>query len=530
MNNMELLYQLIDKPAAQSPKAQALVMGDRKWDYETLAKEQNSFAHAASKILNKGSRVGVWLSKSFEAVVASFGSTKSGHIFVPINPVLKAAQARHIINDCDIELIIISKERLLKLESELRDCPSVKTIVVVGKGDLPILQDLMVLSWNDFCQDGEYEAENLTTNDVAAIFYTSGSTGLPKGVVVPHRSLTSGASAVATYLNHHSNDRILAAMPLSFDAGFSQLTSSFIVGACCILLDYLYPSEVIRKIKDEKITGLTGVPPFWTQMSGVKWGDESIQSLRYFATTGGRMSRELLHKIRSLTPKSRPYLMYGLTEAFRSTYLSPDQIDNKIDSIGTAMSGQTVYVARPDGTKCKPNEVGELVHIGSTVCLGYWKNQTATNKVFKSICHASEGVLLKETAVFSGDQAVADEEGYLYFVARKDEMIKSSGYRISPVEIEDGVLSTGLVDDVIAFGVADDKIGQRISIVIHSKEDSENLETKLRDVFRDIFPSYMIPHEIYIEGSPLLRNPNGKIHRKLIINQLSILTLEKAAS
>src|SRR6185312_7014610 len=268
-----------------------------------------------------------------------------------------------------------------------------------------------------------------------AILYTSGSTGKPKGVMLSHRNMVAGAKSVASYLENGPQDVLLAALPLSFDAGFSQLTTAFHAGARVVLLNYLLPRDVLRALDAERVTGLTGVPPLWIQLSDLEWPAGIAQHLRYIANTGGRMPRETLEKLRARLPRTKPFLMYGLTEAFRSTFLPPEEVDRRPDSIGKAIPNAEILVLRDDGTPCEPDEPGELVHRGALVGMGYWNDAAKTAERYKVLPGREAGFVLPEIAVFSGDTVRRDRDGYLYFIGRRDEMIKTSGYRVSPTEI-----------------------------------------------------------------------------------------------
>ena len=301
--------------------------------------------------------------------------------------------------------------------------------------------------------------------DMAAILYTSGSTGKPKGVVLSHRNLIVGAESVSSYLQNRADDVILSALPLSFDAGFSQLTTAFAVGAHVILLNYLLPGDLVKLCATHKVTGLTCVPPLWLQIADLEWPAEATKHLRYFANTGGRMPKATLDRLRRIFPQAAPYLMYGLTEAFRSTYLDPAQVDRRPDSIGKAIPNAEIVVVRPDGTRCQPGEEGELVHRGR-----WWHLAIGVTLSVRPSGSSRRPALgptwrTPELAVWSGDTVVADEEGYLYFVGRRDEMIKTSGYRVSPTEVEEVAYDSGLVRDAVALGVDDDRLGQRIVLL-----------------------------------------------------------------
>jgi acyl-CoA ligase (AMP-forming) (exosortase A-associated) len=322
---------------------------------------------------------------------------------------------------------------------------------------------------------------------------------------------------VASYLENHADDILLAALPLSFDAGFSQLTTAFHVGACAVLLNYLLPRDVVNALERERVTGLTAVPPLWIQLTQVSWPDGIARHLRYIANTGGRMPLETLKALRARLPNTRPYLMYGLTEAFRATYLDPAEVDRRPDSIGKSIPNSEVMVLREDGTPCAPNEPGELVQRGALVALGYWNDPEKTAERFKTLPAGLRppGIVLPEMAVFSGDQVRQDDEGFLYFIGRNDEMIKTSGYRVSPTEIEEVAYATQSVAECAAFGVAHPVLGQVIVLIVTPKGDNLDEAALLAHFKRDC-PAYQVPAKIEVRTGSLPRNPNGKIDRKLL--------------
>ena len=354
--------------------------------------------------------------------------------------------------------------------------------------------------------------------DIAAILYTSGSTGKPKGVVLSHRNLIAGADSVATYLGNTADDVLLAALPLSFDAGFSQLTTAFAVGAQVILMNYLLPGDVPRLCARHGVTGLTAVPPLWIQISEQSWPEEARASLRYFANTGGRMPKQILEKLRELFPSAKPFLMYGLTEAFRSTYLDPSEVDRRPDSIGKAIPNAEILVVRPDGSICDPGEEGELVHRGPHVALGYWNDPIRTAERFRPVPGRDAPWRTPEVAVWSGDAVTTDDEGFLYFVGRKDEMIKTSGYRVSPTEIEEVAYSTGLVRDAVALGVEDATLGQRVLLAVAPAAQEFDADALLEEL-KSRLPLYMVPHSVVVRDA-IPRSPNGKFDRALLREEL----------
>ena len=522
-----LLHELLFRSAALSPDAPALSHAAQHWAYGNLAGQVQQFAHGLHSLnLPRAGRVGIWLEKRLETVVASFGAPAAGGVMVPMNPLLKPEQVAYIARDCDVQVIVTSPERLPLLAPVLAECPSVRQLVVTdGKlPDMVLPAGVMMLPWAQLLAAPAMAAHRVIDTDLCAILYTSGSTGQPKGVVLSHRNMVAGAKSVASYLGNHAGDSLLAALPLSFDAGFSQLTTAFHSGARVVLLNYLMPRDVLKALATEKITGLTAVPPLYIQLTQMDWPAEVNQHLRYFANTGGRMPRETLQALRQRAPSAKPYLMYGLTEAFRSTYLPPEQVDLRPDSIGKAIPNAEIMVLRDDGSECAPDEVGELVHRGALVGQGYWNDAEKTAERYKPLTAGvggrEAGLQLPEFAVFSGDNVRRDAEGYLYFVGRRDEMMKTSGYRVSPNEVEEILYTSQLVGECVAFGVDHATLGQAIQVIATAPDGSDQLDqAALLAQCRLHMPAYMLPAGIEGQRGPLPRNPNGKIDRKLLATE-----------
>jgi acyl-CoA ligase (AMP-forming) (exosortase A-associated) len=473
--------------------------------------------------LGRGQRVAVYLDKRVETVAAIFGTSAAGGAIVPVNPLLRPRQVGHILSDSGASILVTSPERLVLLREELDACKSVGHVVLVGQGDVAGPEaHYDVTHWTDLSTSTGppvvVEAGAIDI-DLAAIFYTSGSTGKPKGVVVSHRNLLVGAESVAHYLENSADDVILAALPLSFDAGFSQLTTAFHAGAHVVLLNYLMPQDVVRHCAEFGVTGLTGVPPLWIRLADQAWPADAVRKLRYFANTGGRMPKATLDRLRSILPAAKPYLMYGLTEAFRSTYLDPAEVDRRPDSIGKAIPNAEILVVRPDGSECAPGEHGELVHRGALVSLGYWNDPDRTAERFRPVPGRDGSLPTPELAVWSGDTAVRDEDGFLYFVGRADEMLKISGYRVSPTEIEEVAYSSGLVRDAVAIGVEDPVTGQHVVLFASPPVDAETDRNALLEEFRKQLPLYMVPKRIEIRPE-LPRSPNGKFDRSRLRGEL----------
>lgn len=526
------LHHHVEQQARIRPEAAALTSLDTTLTYAQLWRAvRQAGAQLAGLGVERHDRVAVYLEKRLETVAALWGTSLVGGVFVPINPLLKGKQVAHVVRDSGARILVTSPGRLAAVRDQLDDTGLTAVLLVdqPDGGTAPEgLPGVTMHRWapapgaEDHLADVAALPRVLqpgTDADIAAILYTSGSTGAPKGVVLSHRNLIVGATSVSGYLHNTADDVLLAVLPLSFDAGLSQLTTAFAVGAHVVLLDYLRPRGVAVACERYGVTGITGVPPLWTQLATIDWPPRALQTLRYFANTGGHMPARLLRELRDLFPAAAPYLMYGLTEAFRSTYLDPEQVELRPDSIGRAIPNAEVLVLRPDGTPCAADEPGELVHRGSLVALGYWNDPERTAARFRPVPGYDEPWrAASEPAVWSGDTVVRDAEGYLYFVGRADEMIKTSGYRVSPTEVEDAALGTGLVREAVALGVPDDRLGQRIVLVVAAPGtlDTERLLKEMRQSL----PTFMLPAEVR-PADTLPRNPNGKLDRSGIRAQVT---------
>ena len=521
-----LLHQLITAQACARPEAPALVYLQHSLHYAAL---DNWVSRAASVYralgLGRGERVAVYMEKRLEAPIAMFGAAAAGGVFVPVNPLLKAEQVAYILRDCNVRILVTTAERLEAMESMLANCPELKALIVVGPHDpARRFHNTTVLDWDDAISGAtEAPPHRVIDTDMVAIFYTSGSTGKPKGVVLTHRNMVAGARSVAEYLENNPGDRLLAALPLSFDAGFSQLTTAFQAGASAVLLNYLMPRDIIAALERHAITGLTAVPPLWIQLAQQKWPERARKSLRYIGNTGGRMPKATLDALRAALPSTLVFLMYGLTESFRSTYLPPSELDRRPDSIGKAIPNAEVLVVREDGSLCGPNEPGELVHRGALVSRGYWNDPEKTAERFKAAPGQAKELVMPEIAVWSGDTVRRDEEGFLYFIGRRDEMIKTSGYRVSPTEVEEVIYSTGLVKEAAALGIAHPVLGQAIVVVATPPANVELDTEALLAQCRVRLPGFMVPARIVERNESLPRNPNGKIDRKALAQDLQNL-------
>jgi acyl-CoA ligase (AMP-forming) (exosortase A-associated) len=518
----DLIHDFITHAAERAPDAEALTANGKHATYAELADLIGLAAKwFIASGLGRGDRVAVYLEKRIETVAAMFGAAAAGGVFVPINPLLKPSQVAFILNDCNAKILVTSVERLKLLETVLPTCADLDSVGAVGMTEafgMPGRPDVRIIGWENALASVEpVTGHRIIDGDMAAILYTSGSTGKPKGVVLSHRNLVAGAKSVASYLENTEQDRILAVLPLSFDYGLSQLTTAFYAGATAVLMNHLLAQDVVKTVETERITGLAAVPPLWIQLARLKWPKDA--TLRYITNSGGMMQRGTLDLLRKALPKTKLYLMYGLTEAFRSTYLPPSELDRRPDSMGKAIPNAEVLVLRPDGSECAPDEPGELVHRGALVSMGYWNDPQKTAERFKPVPGIQNGLPIPEIAVWSGDTVRMDEDGFLYFIGRNDEMIKTSGYRVSPTEVEEVIYGSAQVSEAAAIGVIHPALGQAIVAVV-SPKDAIRIEASavLADCKRQL-PTYMVPSKVVIWEGALPRNPNGKIDRTLLAAQ-----------
>ncbi|MET0120615.1 MAG: acyl-CoA ligase (AMP-forming), exosortase A system-associated [Candidatus Thiodiazotropha sp. 6PLUC9] len=518
-----LLHELIFESANRSPDQCALQYKECSHSYSELAREVELFASSLMTIgIEKSDRVAIYLPKCLENVVSIFGTVAAGAIFVPVNPVLKPHQVAHILRDCDAKLLITTCGKYRALNGDLGKPVQLSNLVLIDdcKSRRSSTDVQRLYSWHTFLQLGQLNAlPRINESDIAALLYTSGSTGQPKGVVLSHQNMVTGAKSVAQYLNNRASDRILVVLPLSFDYGVSQLTTAFLVGATAVLINYLLPMEVLNTLVKEKITGLAAVPPLWNSLVEQSWPPEIAKYLRYVTSSGGVVPVETTEQLQRNLPDTDIYLMYGLTEAFRSTYLPPDQVAARPTSMGIAIPNAEVMVLKPDGTPCGTDEPGELVHRGPLVSLGYWNDQDEAAQRFRPVPNGRDDSADRELAVWSGDIVKQDSEGYLYFIGREDDQIKTSGYRVSPNEIEAIFHATGLVNEVVALGLPHPKLGHSIALIVVPHKGIKVSEDELINACKKRLTSYMIP-SLVIFRSTVPTNPNGKIDRKLLAKEL----------
>ncbi len=523
-----LLHELILHSAEIHPTRPALTHKKSVRDYATLADHIQRAAQGFLRLgLSRGERVAVYLPKQMETVDSLFGTSLAGGVFVPINPLLKAKQVGHILRDCNVRILVTAALRATQLAEVLAECHDLNHVLIVDdNGRLPDIPGINCTGWHALsAQKTRYTPHARIDTDMAAILYTSGSTGQPKGVVLSHHNLLAGAESVVQYLGNTADDRLLAVLPFSFDYGLSQLTTAFRAGASTVLMDYLLPRDIVRAVATHGITGLAAVPSLWAQIANLSWPAEAQASLRYITNSGGSLPRTTLAALQTALPNTKPILMYGLTEAFRSTWLPPEELARRPGSMGRAIPNAEVVVVREDGSPCSPGEPGELVHRGSLVAMGYWNDTERTAERFRPAPGQESGIPLPEIAVWSGDTVKMDEDGYLYFIGRTDDMIKTSGYRVSPSEVEETLYSSGSIDQAVALGIPHPNLGQAIVAIVTPKATSSEAEFDSDGLLRHCkqhLPAFMVPAHIHIQAT-LPHNPNGKVDRKQLTDELQAL-------
>ncbi|MBB6122757.1 acyl-CoA ligase (AMP-forming), exosortase A system-associated [Sphingobium subterraneum] len=460
-----------------------------------------------------GSRVASWVAKGQVAAIMPLAAARAGLVHVPVNPLLKRAQVAHILADSGASLLVATASRIATLDPA--DLPA--GCEAHGEADVAC-----ALTGGEGLPPSDAAPDAL-----AAILYTSGSTGRPKGVMLSHANLWLGAVAVADYLRLTSEDRVLAVLPFSFDYGQNQLLSTWAAGGTVVPLDYLTARDVIKAVAAERITTLAGVPPLWVQLVEAEWPTETAAMLQRLTNSGGALGRALVRKLRTLFPQADLYPMYGLTEAFRSTYLPPALVDAHPESMGRAIPHAEILVCRPDGSVTDDDEPGELVHCGPLVAQGYWNDPERTAERFRPAPAASQ---YGGMAVWSGDTVRRDAEGLLTFVGRDDAMIKSAGNRISPTEVEEAAQAIPGVAEAVALGVRDERLGQAVHMLVRfvGGIDTDAAEDELRAGLRIALPNFMMPKEIIVIDS-FPRTPNGKIDRVLLAHNYGAAMMEASA-
>lgn len=511
-----LIHHLLENSIINYSDKIAVKHDDKHVTYQELLEDSRKMGSLVKRFgISKGERVGILLDKSIEQVVAFFGTSFADAVSAFINPVLKKEQIEHIIRDCDAKLLICTKR---EWERNKVDVP-LKIIYMDETIKEGVEKGNNVAWWQNVKKESDARDQKSVriSDDIANIIYTSGSTGKPKGVVITHRNLIEGAEIVSSYLEITENDKIISVLPFNFDYGLNQLTTSILKGGTLVLHKFFLANDLLRVLEKEKITGLAGMNPIWVKIFNEKFQatrQYDFSHLRYLTNSGGKVPESTVRKMQAFFPQTKIYLMYGLTEAFRSTYLPPEEIDRRPNSIGKAIPNVEILVLNEKGEECKPGEVGELVHRGALITRGYWNDPEKTEKIFRKNLLLKDQSHLNETVVFSGDFVMQDEDGFLYYVSRKDSMIKTMGYRVSPTEVEESLMKLDGVVDAVVFGKEIETSDQIIVALIQSNS-KEMDEKTLMALCRKTLPEYMVPKEFHFEKE-FPKTANGKVDRSLL--------------
>ena len=528
-----LIHHLLEESAIRVPDKPCVIDGARTLGYAEIFDKSRRIAGALAGLgIRPGEHVGILLDKSIEQVLAMFGGWIAGGVVVILNPILTKDQILHIVKDCRLQTLITSGSKVEGGTGKAGAGSKTRLDVVelhaagvrrasVFKADQPAGFESEIRIPGDFMGIVPFEGEvRQVTDDTSHIIYTSGSTGMPKGIVVSHRNSIDGAKIVSQYTGLSGDDRILGVLPLNFDYGFNQLMNAVYLGATWVLHNFFMPNDLLKTLEKEAVTVFAGMPPIWLNLFNPKLCDLSkpydFSRLRVLTNSGGKVPVPVVRKLRSLFPETRITLMYGLTEAFRSTFLDPAEIDRRPDSIGKAIPNTDVFVVRPDGSECVPDEEGELVHRGALITKGYWNNPEKTAEVFRPNPLLGSGNRHLETVVFSGDIVRKDGEGFLYYVGRRDAMIKTKGYRVSPTEVEELFAGVEGVAECVASGYEkDDEILLRVFVTLSRPGATP---AGILAQCKKQFPFYLVPDDLVVMPQfPL--TANSKIDRTRVVRE-----------
>ncbi len=516
--NPILVHDFLTLSAKRFPNKEALVLGNRRLTYKDIDHQSDLLATSLIKLgVGRHDRIVIFADNAVETIISIYGILKAGAVFILLNGTLKLPKLQYIIKDSGAKLLIVQDSKKDTAIEAVKNINQEIPIIFFGD-EKSVNYTTNSFYWEDIINTIPLNSELLQKRkeeiidyDLATLIYTSGSTGEPKGVMSSHFNMVTAARSIIQYINNELNDRILVVLPLSFDYGLYQVIMAFIYSGTIVLeQSFNFPVELLNLIKKEKITGFPIVPTILVMLLKLKnISKYDISSLRYISNTGAALPVDHIKSFRNLVPNVKIFSMFGLTECKRISYLPPEKIDDKPGSVGKAIPNCEVFILNDDSENVKPNQVGELVVRGSNVMRGYWNAKELTDKVYRTWQYDGEKVL------FTGDLFYQDEDGFLYFVGRKDDMIKTKGERVSPKEIENILYGLDGISEVAVIGIPDEILGQAIKAFIVNKPDSninKNHILKYCSVNMEIF---MLPKEIVFLDS-LPKSPNGKVDKKLL--------------
>jgi len=514
---------LLENAALTHPHKIALIYKDKQLSYNELLTRVNQVALYLQELdLPKGARVGIYANKDVSQVIAILAILSTDYILVPLTRLLKPEQVEYIIGDCDIQCIITDKLKLESIE-EIDFDGHIVSIETVGK-DVPSFEEIFKYYNKPFSCD-------INGHENAVITYSFGLTGTPKGIVISHRNLIDSARVVTQYLDLHETDVISGLLIFNLDYGLNQIFCALLNRATLALHQFILPDDFFNHLINDQVTVLPLMPVNISQMFDEDLytppNVELFDQVRIITSSGGNVTERMIKDCEKTYRNARFFSMHGLTEAFRSTYLDPSQIRIRPDSIGKAIPDVELYVINEDGLECSAREVGELIHRGSYIYRGFWNAPTDTAERFKSVQILEnvvnlEGHLADEIVVASGDYVYKDEEGYFYFVSRRDDMIKTSGFRVSPFEVE-SVVEKNLpqIQQCAVFGMDNPKIEEEIVMVYSAS--SEISEKEITFELKKHLASYMVPSRIvYRKSLPLVQSDENQINKDELKRELAI--------
>jgi long-chain acyl-CoA synthetase len=484
--------EFLENSARLYPGKIALVAGERRFTYAELEQQSNRLARAfVSRGVGHGDRIVIHLENSAEAVLAIFATLKAGAVFVMAHPSAKAERIAYLMKNCGASMLVSSAAKLGSILESLETEPKA------------IFADREILL-NNGMSSGPLPKRSIDA-DLAAVIYTSGSTGKPKGVMLTHLNMRTAAESIIAYLENHSGDTILNVLPISQGYGLYQVLTAFKTGATLILeRSFAYPMSVVNAIAREGVTGFPLIPTISAMLPLFGLGEMDFSRLRYITSAGAALPLTHISKLRRLFPDAKLFSMYGLTECQRVSYLPPDQIDSRPGSVGRGMPNEEVFIVDELDRRVPPGIVGELVVRGSHVMKGYWGMPDETSRVLKPRPYSWEN------ALYSGDLFRADEDGYLYFVGRKDDIIKTRGQKVSPREIEEVLYALPGVREAAVIGIPDDVLGSAVKAVVVLEPSSILSKNDLMRHCAQHLENFMLPQIVEIRKD-LPRTPSGKI-------------------
>ena len=508
-----LLHEFLERSCERFPAKTALVAGRRRLTFEELDSEANRLARALrDRGVAYGDRVVVLLDNSPEAVVSIFGILKADAVFVALNPTIKEDKLAYILANCRASTLLTSAGRIGAAERAVSRAPSVRGVIVFGDDATAPAGPCAVARWNDIrsgIPSGPPPRAAIDI-DLASLIYTSGTTGNPKGVMLTHRNMVSASTSITAYLENTERDIILSVLPLSFDYGLYQVLMAAQFGGTVVLeKSFLYPYEVINTLKRERATGFPIVPTISAMLLRLEeLKNERFDDLRYITNTAAALPVAHIRGLRKIFPGAKIYSMYGLTECKRVSYLPPEEIDRRPTSVGRGMPNEQVYlVDEDDRVITEPGAVGELVVRGANVMKGYWELPEETSRVLRP------GRFPWERVLYTGDLFRMDDEGFLYFVSRKDDIIKSRGEKVSPKEVENVIYEHPDVIEAAVLGVPDEVLGEAIKACVVLKEGAAVTEKEIVAHCMRHLEDFMVPKVVVFMRS-LPKTSSGKITKK----------------